>query len=136
MNRLLPTRFLLMLVIVCFCKLLQAQNLVPNFSFDTISACPDNYGNPGLSLAPPWLAPTQGTPDYFNVCATNPDFGVPTNYVGYQEPLLGDGYMGLITWGGNGSFREYLQAPLFEPLEADTWYQLSYYLNLANNACG
>ena len=115
---------------------MQAQNLVPNFSFDTYSACPDSYGPSGLTLTPPWVAPTWGTPDYFNVCAPDPDFGVPSNYVGYQPALLGDGYMGLICWGGGSNFREYLQAPLIQPLLADTWYQVSFYLNQSNIGCG
>ena len=118
------------------CGLLTGQNLVPNYSFDTISACPFIYGFPGPTLAPPWVAPTDGTPDYFNVCATNPQFGVPANYVGYQYPLAGDGYFGMISYGSGTNLREYLTAPLFQPLVADTWYEVSFYINLANPHCG
>jgi hypothetical protein len=74
---------------------LNAQNLVPNSSFEEYEACPHNYNE--LKNAIPWFRSTQGTTDYFNACDTfhlegKINAGVPNNYFGYQEAHTGQAY--------------------------------------------
>ena len=94
MISLLVKRITLFLVFIGLGLILKAQNLVPNYSFDTLSMCPDYYGGVAPLFAPPWDGPTFGTPDIFNACATFPDVGVPINFFGTQIPLTGEGYGG------------------------------------------
>lgn len=73
---------------------MQAQNLVPNPSFEEYHACPTL----GVTLgnASYWTVPEQGlTPDYFNRCSTIPAKWIPENVRGWQEPVTGDAYMGI-----------------------------------------
>jgi len=117
--------------------MLVAQNLVPNYSFDTLTDCPSDVGYQGPLYAPPWDGPTAGTPDIFNVCATNPIVGVPNNFGGTQEPLTGDGYGGIICHLPTYECREYMMAPLIEPLAGGQWYHVSFYVSLGENFnCG
>ena len=117
--------------------MLVAQNLVPNYSFDTLTDCPSDVGYQGPLYAPPWDGPTAGTPDIFNVCATNPIVGVPNNFAGAQEPLTGDGYGGIICHLPAYECREYMMAQLIEPLAGGQWYHVSFYVNLGENFnCG
>jgi gliding motility-associated-like protein len=117
---------------------LQAQNEVPNYSFETISACPESFGvnGPGSTLAPPWVVPTVGSADIFNSCNTTGQVDVPSNFFGNQEPITGEGYAGFYCRLNAFEYREYLQAPLLNPLTAGTWYTVSFWVSLADNGCG
>lgn len=110
-------------------SLLISQNLVPNYSFETLWYCPLGFGGFGPTPAPPWVAPTTGTADIFNECATSADVSVPVNYFGYQEPITGVGYGGFYCKLINVEYREYLQAPLTQPLLAGVWYYVSFYVS-------
>lgn len=112
------------------------QNEVPNYSFETLSMCPQQFGGPGPTVAPPWEAPTIGTPDIFNVCATSNNVTVPNNFFGTQDPVTGDGYGGFYCKIDGFEYREYLQAPLLNPLDAGTWYYVSFWVSLGENGCG
>lgn len=114
---------------------LDAQNLVPNYSFETISFCPEGFGGSGPTAAPPWIAPTQGTPDIFNECCTSGTVDVPTNFFGNQAALTGVGYAGGYTKLPNFEYREYISAPLTEPLVAGEWYSVSFYVSPAEFGC-
>ena len=116
-------------------SLLTAQNLVPNYSFETISFCPESFGGAGPTAAPPWIAPTQGTPDIFNVCSTSGTVDVPINFFGNQDALTGDGYAGGYTKLPQFEYREYLSAPLDQPLIAGEWYSVSFYVSPAEFGC-
>ena len=114
---------------------LLSQNLVPNYSFEDLAACPEVYGGSGLTYAPPWLSPTFGTPDILNSCCTSGLVDVPANNFGTQEALTGLGYAGGYTKYALGEYREYITAPLLEPLQANTWYYVSFYVSLAEYGC-
>jgi len=113
---------------------LLAQNLVPNPSFEVYTTCPAGGGSGGAMLCPPWISPI-GDCDYFNSCAISPFYGVPINITGYQEARTGSAYPGGHFFY-NGNYREYLQAPLLQTLQAGHCYKVGFYLNLANNSCG
>ena len=98
-----------------------AQNLVPNPSFDVQTDCPEVSE---IELAPPWYAPTNGTPDLFQT-------GCPSQN--------GPGHSGIGSSGvfvhGEGAFadyREYVQAPLTSPLVAGQGYCVSVWVQRAN----
>lgn len=135
MCRTMSCQVILTLLMLGSCALLSAQNLVPNYSFETITSCPTGFGGAGPTLAPPWTAPTMGSPDLFNACSTNAITDVPTNFFGTQDPVTGDGYAGIYCKLVSYEYREYIQAPLTSPLVAGTWYNVSFYTAPAEYGC-
>src|ERR1019366_7800296 len=90
-------------------------NLVPNGDFEFHTACPSSGGQ--ISLAAPWFPATDGTCEYFHPCATTSYVSGPTNAVGNQVPLSGQGYAGILGDGPNvnvaaSSYRGYIEVPL------------------------
>jgi gliding motility-associated-like protein len=115
-----------------------AQNLAPNPDFETFTSCPINVQVPGLPdmECGPWYSGNFATPDYFNACNTG-SVGIPENVFGWQPALSGTGYAGIWSRAPDGSdYREYLQAPLLQPLVAGTWYNVHFYVSLVNAHCG
>ncbi|MEO6884528.1 MAG: gliding motility-associated C-terminal domain-containing protein [Bacteroidia bacterium] len=110
----------------------QAQtNLVPNPSFEIHDTSPDNGGQ--VSYAFPWFAPTIGSPDYFNACAsTLTGLNVPSNAIGYQYARTGLAYCGFGLNVSDG-YREYIEAPLLSSLIANKTYCVQFYVSLADN---
>lgn len=120
----------------------QGQNLVPNPSFETHTACPTlPYGmiaySPTYSSFPTvsdWVAPIlYNSPDYFDTCSTGL-YGVPYNRFGYQPAHTGYSYAGLAAYSGPSSGiggGEYLETKLMSPLIAGQKYYVSFY---ASNA--
>ncbi len=109
------------------------QNLVPNHSFESYTTCPPTFGGSGPTVASPWISPTFASPDIYNSCASGV-VGVPFNWAGIQWANSGFGFAGLYVEFSN-EYREYIQAPLLEPLVANTLYSVSFYVNLADIAC-
>ena len=89
-------------------------NLVPNPSFEEYDHCSNS--SQGLGWADDWMVPEQGySPDYFNVCSQISSKSVPENFFGTQEPVIGNGYMGLVS----------LESPSMEVRDAITCHLLS-----------
>lgn len=112
-----------------------SQNLVPNGSFEQFTSCP--YAGGDIDSALFWFNPTiggyQGSPDYFNVCATNNFWQVPTNFYGYQQAHSGDAYAGILLLHLNPiNSREFIEVPLTNLLLAGETYQFEMYANLCN----
>ncbi len=131
-------RFILVICLPVAC--LQAQNLVPNPDFETHTICPTGYQNPGLFPpypATPWEPTSFGSPDYFHACSNPSLVGVPPNGVGWQPARSGEAYAGMMLKAISvGDYREYLTAPLIQPLIAGKYYYVSFYVSLANSCCG
>jgi len=107
-------RYLTLLFLVLSIASAQAQNLVPNGSFEEYTECPDNQAQ--VERAVGWTRNT-ASPDYFNRCATSVFAGVPFNLGGYQEAYEGDAYMGCATYvEGAPTYRECIQHALSTPL--------------------
>ena len=112
-------------------------NLVPNPGFESYTSCPTNPAN--TANAAPWYAPSDGTSDFFNACATlGSTVSVPTNFPGIQNAFSGQGYGGAFLYQPGGanatsSYREYLQTPLLAPLVAGQSYTVSFYVNRSDN---
>ena len=126
----MKTLYLLVaLIIMTFTtKHIQAQNLVPNFSFEQKSSCPSTGDQ--VQFADGWSKYNQAssTPDYFNSCSSSSTMGVPQNYLFYQPDHRNCGaYVGLGTWDANGNDREHIGIQLTQPLVIGQKYYLSFY---------
>lgn len=113
---------------------LLCQNLIPNYSFEGYTACPSFASQ--LNLAQPWVNPNSGTPEYFNGCADfNTGVSVPKQPTGgFQEAQSGQAYAGIFTYRNDANnIREYIQAPLFDPLEAGECYYFEMFVNMPND---
>ncbi|RYD59288.1 MAG: T9SS type A sorting domain-containing protein [Sphingobacteriales bacterium] len=117
--------FLLLLPLTNFAQV----NHVPNGSFETYTTCPTMYGQVGNCQS--WSNYSAASPDYYNVCYTGIQVGVPTNWNGYQVPAHGSAYMGLVTYNGTPNFREYITAAI-TPLQKGGRYEVSMSVSLAD----
>jgi hypothetical protein len=70
-------RFLL-IILILVCRVSISQNLVPNFSFENYSICPNNYGQ--MTNSSNWLS-VISSPDYYNSCTTNSNVSVPNFFL-------------------------------------------------------
>lgn len=114
---------------------MQAQNLVPNPSFEDYSQCPNNQDQ--LDRAVGWFKPTANSSDYYNACYTGSALfhpSVPINYVGYQNARTGNAYAGFCNYYYCSNCREYISAQLTQPLEANARYCVSFYVSLADSS--
>lgn len=110
-----------------FCQTAEAQNLVPNCSFENMRNCPIGFNQQQLTSIEGWGQVKDGTPDYFNACSSK--MGVPENLFGTQEAQDGVAYAGLVTYSGNKrDYREFLQTKLTEPLTAGALYCIEVYV--------
>ena len=110
-----------------------AQNLVPNPSFEDYSECP--YSDGQIHFAEPWRS-VGASPDFFHKCSN--DFsstivGVPENFPGNQYPFSGLGYAGLSTYN-NFENREYIQSDLSVTLDSGSLYMIKFYVSLADGS--
>ncbi len=116
----------------------EAVNLVPNYSFETDSACPDNYNE--VSYSKGWRkslnnnVPAYHT-EYLNACGT-PSFAVPNNTWGYQIAATGQAYMAECTMGPTVKvdYRENIYTKLSAPLSVGQTYQASFKISHTNNS--
>ncbi|CAN5410133.1 hypothetical protein BH10BAC1_BH10BAC1_15130 [soil metagenome] len=111
------------------CLFVKAQNLVPNPSFESITACPFFSD---ISYAKGW-ANYYGSPDCYNSCSTPSSFGTPYNWVGRQSAYDGNGYAGIVTYA-SGSQREVIANQLDQTLIIGTKYFVSAYVSRADSA--
>lgn len=108
------------------------QNLVLNGNFETYTSCPSGLNQ--LSNAQYWINPSPAaSPDYYHECSTHPYSAVPNNIIGYQQPLSGLAYGGIIIYWVTVDYREYLEVSLSSPLIAGNCYYFEMYMNLGGN---
>jgi len=126
--------FLLLLLLQSFFSI--AQNHVGNNSFEQRITCPRWTGD---FTAYGWYNYTHGSPDFLDSCAyfaSGSD--VPTNAMGYQQPLSGGAYAGIATyyrWWLNifNPGGEYIATPI-QPLIVGKFYEVSMSVSLSNKA--
>lgn len=117
-------------LLLLFCGVANAQNLVTNGSFEAYTSCPDNLAQAQYCTG--WRMYHDGTSDYFN-CTTAP-VATPFNWAGYQRAAQGTAYMGCITYSaGNTYYREYIATTMM-PLVKGAKYEVSISVSLANNS--
>ena len=124
--------FLLCLIYIFIFSKTQSQNLVPNPSFENYSTCPNSTAQ--IHLVSSWVSPSNGSPDYFNSCATNTFCDVPSNFFGTQVPRTGNAYTQIVTYPSAIFLREYVQVKLLSPLVAGQTYDVSFYTCLQDNS--
>ncbi|GAB4395916.1 MAG: hypothetical protein OHK0053_07630 [Microscillaceae bacterium] len=122
------------------------ENLVPNPSFEQYSRCPSFLGavrsynvNSSYGLVNDWVAnPPDCTPDYYHVCGKK-GLGLPKNLTGFQAPLEGEAYIGMIMRIGEVSvgplsdlfYREHVTTRLVRPLQKNYQYRVSFWVSLS-----
>lgn len=104
-----------------------AQNLVPNPSFEDTLECPDFPGQ--VWRAQNWYT-AASTPDYYNCCcnASHPVCGVPDNIFSSRYAPSGVAYCGMWTYARNNpppDFQEKIGVELLNPLQIGTRYFFS-----------
>ena len=108
-------------------------NLVPNYSFEQYSFCPNSWNQ--LSSTN-WINPTSsGSPDYYNACSAN--YSVPNTACSgcYQYANTGVGFVGIALYSDQTvDVREYIQNQLTDTLVNSQCYLIKFYVNLVNNA--
>jgi gliding motility-associated-like protein len=137
--------FFVQVVFACNFFNIQAQNLVPNPSFENYTSCPTSFSsgndcnNPGyldeVCKAVPWKNPRVGniTADYFNSCGFI-DASIPINFGGVQPARTGNAYVGLIAYDSGSPIREYVHVPLISSLVAGRKYLASMYISIADTS--
>lgn len=128
---------LAMIVVLAWTTSVQAQNLVPNPSFELYDTCPDFVSQ--LNRITDWFQPTTGTPDYYNMCYDTTQFiyfyaGVPENWIGWQTPRSGRAYAAAFFQYDALDYREYCEAKLTSPMQVGTKYYVSFFVSLADSA--
>ncbi len=114
----------------------QAQNLVPNPSFEDTS-CTYISGDPTFFGAAHWYNPNDATPNYYGTEAISGCVSSIFPLVAYGEwqwPRTGSKMVGLFIAIANSCTREYVQAELNEPLISDSSYCVSMYVSLSNRS--
>lgn len=107
----------------------EAQNLVPNPSFEVYDTCRvvnDVYFPATGPLG--WFS-AAGTPDHFMSCLPYATFNsAPFNFVAFQFPQEGSCYAGVATYRAvPPDIREYFMVELVEPLVVGQEYHASFY---------
>ncbi|MBL0126042.1 MAG: hypothetical protein IPP83_01015 [Flavobacteriales bacterium] len=128
-------------VLVLGCLLLiaaqrcEAQNLVPNPSFEELDVCPYTIGWQEGDRPLGWFS-WLNSPDYFNACAQAVNgadtlVGVPMNGWAHQSAWDGVAYGGGLAYATNSDYREYIGTELINPLQIGTTYYVSFRANAA-----
>lgn len=119
----------LIIILSFYAICIKAQNLVPNYSFETHTSCPTSSNQ--IYYAIPWLGVTTNSTDYFNACSTI--YGVPIAGQGFQYARTGNAYSAIWCVNGFGSnYREYAQVKLDSILQQDSCYLVEFYCSLHN----
>ncbi len=127
-------------ITILFCLIIfksNAQNLVPNPSFEEYTVCPPGNST-NISYLPTGWNININSADYFNVCAPiYTQVSIPTNAWGFQYPYLGNAYCGFYgntkTFTGNDA-RELFGCELLTPLQIQKKYYVSFEINLSNTS--
>jgi gliding motility-associated-like protein len=124
-------QYILLFFILAGYKPAQAQNLVPNPSFEIYTSCP-TVPSGNIYLAAPWFNPTVTSPDYFHSCSGTT---VPNNAVGFQYPRTGNAYAGIAARViGLPQYREYIEVELLDTLKAGKIYCINFYVSLSDSS--
>lgn len=132
---------ILAFITVSFSDITYSQiNMVPNHSYEQYSQCPDNENQVSYSIG--WKS-YYASPDYFNVCATNPIVSIPYNFAGsYQPSSNGSAYAGFFSYfsgafsGGLANLREHIGRQLSSSLVVGVKYFVSFKVSVAASTGG
>lgn len=127
----------------CCSQFNSQTNLVYNGDFEQYSECPTNLSTPGdlqIEKCLGWTAPTYGTSDYFNECASL-YVGIPNNFFGNQNSQSGIAYAGFHAYtppqlNAGLHWWEYLQDSLVQDLKHNHLYFFQMHISLGENQSG
>jgi hypothetical protein len=122
-------KMLLLFSSLLFCCSVEAQNLVPNYSFEDTVACPTSVDE--VYNCTYWSS-FGNSSDYYNACASS-IVNVPNTLFGYQQASFGNAYCGLYSYETMPFYREYIGSQLISPLQTGVKYFASFKANLADN---
>lgn len=119
------------------CCGIQAQNLVPNASFEQVAedTREKDIKTFGLvnAVTNDWSGATDVSPDLFMVREKESKVTAPCNDYGYQDPEDGDFYAGFRAYSKSPKLkRSYLQVQLTSKLQENQMYCVSFDLSLAD----
>ncbi len=125
------------LVVVClfgmttFSTMAQdAENLVPNGSFEALDKDPKKLGS--IENAKGWYSPTGVRADLFVPSKKVPDISIPLNIYGKEDAKDGSNYAGIVAFSyGNKMARSYLSAKLNVPMKKGTKYCVQFNVSMA-----
>ena len=131
--------YVLIVIFSLTITLVNAQNLVPNPGFETLSGTLTGEGQ--INLATGWSAPgaSTSTPDLFNTSWVGPPLGpcdnvhVPNNSGGFAPAHTGNGYAGISTDFNNGYY-EYITLRLNLAMTPGEIYILEMWARRADSA--
>ncbi len=126
-------KVLCIIIFISFSRQVLGQtNLVPNWSFETFTICPNSGGQ--ITSAVPWVGQSTNSSDYFNACSSNA-LNVPYAAAGYQYAKDGVAFSGIWTTNPPGTeYREYAQVKLIDSLINNRCYYVEFYCNLNNES--
>ena len=107
-------------------------NLVKNFSFEDYYNCP--IGSNNLYEAKYWWG---FSTEYYNICSSYFDDGVPLNWSGFQFAQTGVSYAGFVIYSHNpfnNDYRETIKTKISDTLIVNKRYCTKFYLSLANGS--
>jgi len=134
--KLIKIYFLFALAVILQIKEVNAQNLVPNPSFEECSSCPDDFSQTYYAIG--WDININSA-DYFHKCVENENCSIPINSCGYQysTDTSCEAYMGFFARGFTDEGKEGIGCELGNPLTAGQKYFVSFKVSLADNyICG
>lgn len=106
----------------------EAQNLVPNHSFEEFTDCLEVNTAYTVETGPLGWFSAGGTGDYYLRCLPYGAFnGVPLSSWAFQYPQDGECYVGVATYHQSQGQREYFMVELIEPLVPGLTYYASFY---------
>lgn len=108
-----------------FATVVFGQNLVPNYSFEQYTTCPNASSQ--INFASPWYGPTNNSTEYLNSCSAmyNPSIAGAG-----QVPRTGNAYAAMWIFNGIPDYKEYLQVGLLDTLRTDSCYYVEFYVCL------
>ncbi len=143
-------------VIALSLNLIAQYNYVPNPSFEQLDSCPKIEGqltnscnywfNPtAVMVSQPPLAycipDGSGSSDYFNQCGL-PHWSIPKNNLGFQNPMTGVAYCGILALLNDTlyqyyyQYREYIEIKLNKKLKANFTYCAEFYYSMTGVGAG
>src|SRR5665213_866318 len=126
------TIILILLLMNLAGNLYAQQNLVPNGSFEDMTACPQ--GEDEVYKCVGWRKPTAATTDYASACAPyNNGVNVPNYFTGYHFAYEGVSFMGIGTYFTSATnVCEYIQCKLNTALQSFHEYRVIFYITLSS----
>lgn len=107
-----------------------AENLVPNGSFESLDKDPKKLGS--IENAKGWYSPTGVRADLFVPSKKAPDVDVPLNVYGKEDAKDGSNYAGIVGFSYNDKVpRTYLSTKLSVPMKKGTRYCVQFNVSMA-----